>query len=117
MLSEDVTIKDVWHLLRDRKAYAECVLNSMDYGVRKHGNARVRIGTDGRGKYCHTELYMTGPMRAVPWSNTCPIRLVTKPFPKEFAFVVPGDWSTASSTLAEVEELLANEIRDRRKMR
>lgn len=116
MLAADVTIADVWNLLRDNNAYAEAVLNSLDYCVRKHGNANVRIGTDGNGKYpSYRVVYdvqaSDGATRECVFNSYFDSG---KPFPKDFAFVVPGDWSTVRTAISELEELLAREIQKRR---
>ncbi|CAN7705512.1 hypothetical protein [Aminobacter sp. LjRoot7] len=116
MLAPDVSIKDIWNILNDNKSYAETILNSLDHCIREHGNARVRIGRDGNGKY--PSYRVVYDIHASDGTKTeCVFNSYIdsgKPFPKDFAFVVPGDWSTFHTTTAQLEELLAVEIQKRR---
>ncbi len=101
MISPDATIADVWSKLATREKYVATVLGRMHDCAKEHGNASVRIGFKGTGKYpcfrvCYTES-STGQEEVFGSFVDS-----GKAFPPGFERIKPGTWSTKTMTRDEL---------------
>lgn len=106
IMSKDATIATVWRHLTPHKKYVANVLAKMRKCRTQQGGASVRIGITGTGQKPYFRIFSED-------SEEQPIifgSFYDNGDPLENGFANSQNWSTASSTLEELENFYADKI-------
>ena len=101
-MKPDDTLVEAWPKLADSLDCVSTVLDRLEQCAKKHGNASVRLGTDGKGAYPSFRIsFMATSGESEQVYNS--YFDSGKPFPSPYNKVTPGRWSSRSMTLEAVK--------------
>jgi hypothetical protein len=101
-LPPDVTLRDLGSTLADPRQFVASVRAVMRRYAKTHGTVVVRLGITGKGQLPNYRIEHAGsgtPICAIDGNSH-------REWPEGADFRAPGNWSTATMTYDEVEELL-----------
>lgn len=100
-LNPETTLRDVWPSLAKPGDYVRSVLGHLMACQRKHGNARIRLGSGGRGIMpCHMIMYDLPDGTRLIFNAYDGDRLYPGPVHED------GGWCRASMTVEEVRQFV-----------
>ncbi len=106
-LPDDATLRDLLATLDNKDAFVSQVFGVAHHASKEHGDIVIRLGVTGTGKvpnYRIEDATSGMPIIAINGANH-------QPWPEGEEFSAPNNWSRATMTKAQIEELLG-EIRN-----
>jgi len=97
-----VTLRELTPKLSKPEAFVRAVIGVMHSASKQHGDVVIRMGTTGTGKLPNYRIEAAStlePIQAIDGTGH-------KPWTGEEGFTGPANWSTATMTRTDVEDVL-----------